>query len=649
LFSVEATPTAFLNTQEVTATAIRERAQFATVEHPSVELLFRSFMVTNRDLLFPNRGTIRIPATEEWIAGQPPTIRRELLLAWDELRSGRPFQNSDLKTSIFRKGEAAITDFPEDRKQKYPRAITVRKNQFKILVGPFFSAVSKYFQEQWSGQFPLTYCVGKTAEQIGAYIDSLTNIDDPLYVCTDYTNWDNTMGLEKMGTEVIMFCLLGADDHRPIPGSRVSIATLLMASINRQGATRDGIKYSTVAGRASGDYQTTCGNTPRVALQSLFRYCVSAFKSVDEVFATRSYASITGGDDDLTAHSRFDPLVRLAVPASEVLSDGKLCSVEWKGDHEELAALSTISGLDAVPVFRAYFKIGRRFDETKFSLQHTEWTEFFVTLTIRVHLLVEARALAETGDNSVIYHTPLRQFARATLIARSIDILPPVIADIVAEYADVPTSDLRGLTAASDPRTENYNFRIEYKCQDGSYVDTARALMTADWDEIGTALGSVPKTYVTSDLDLVDFYSSRPWPVRVDGQLTRVLGPKVFRTLAKAGHGYMVDPEDDAWRRGVIKGGLISHSHVPVLRELWRKLDQLVPEGKRKSGRDVDPDWQYKIKTEKEHDIAPEAYVMFEKVYGFPAYYIESLICEAQQQPFHLQSPLISRGLSIDL
>ncbi len=648
LFSVEATPTAFLNTQTNTATAIRERAQFATVEHPSVERLFRSFLVHGRDLFFPNRSSIRVVSTEDWIAAQPPGVRDELTTAWNEIKAGRLVGNRDFVTSIFRKGEAIITDFPEERKQKYPRAITVRKNHFKVLVGPFFAACSKYFQEQWSGEFPLIYGVGKTAEQLGEYIDSLSNIDDPLYVCTDYTNWDNTMGLEKMGTEVAMFCILGADRHCPIPGSRITIASLMLASINRRGATRDGIKYTTVAGRASGDYQTTCGNTPRVALQSLFRYCVSACRQPTDVFATKSFSSITGGDDDLVAHTRFEPLLRLAVPASTTLADGKVCSNEWLHDTDTLKALSVISGLESISVLRAYYGLGSRFRSRRFAKSLPQWERFILDAGLRINIVAQQRAMGIPSP-PYIHYTDIIQVSRAPLIALEVTIFPEVIAEIISEYADNTPEDTRGVSALSDPRTEFYSFAIEFRSYEGSYRDTAQGLLTADWDEIGTALGSVPKTYVTTDLDMVDFYSSRAWPTRINGRLTRVLGPKVFRTLAKAGHGYMTAPDDDDWRRGVIQGGLIAHSHVPVLCALWRKLQLLVPEGKRKSGRAIDPDWQYKIKTEQRHEVAHEAYVMFEKVYGFPAHFVEALIGEATEQPFHLQSPLISCGLSIDL
>jgi hypothetical protein len=133
-----------------------------------------------------------------------------------------------------------------------------------------------------------------------------------------------------------------------------------------------------------------------------------------------------------------------------------------------------------------------------------------------------------------------------------------------------------------------------------------------DWTAYGVAYGLKKKANIR-DIDRLEFYSCRAWPVT--GMRGRVLGPKPGRVLSK----FLVTCDkpdnlsDHEYVRGVLASVQHSWHHVPILRIVWALFSDRYGPGPSKY---VPPmEWHLVATTSYDMDETRAAY-MFYQIYG---------------------------------
>lgn len=230
-------------------------------------------------------------------------------------------------------------------------------------MGPFASALSKRFARCYGPSGPFFYAVGYTREQIGAAMQAAADSmgQHAVYVECDCSNWDATMGPEKMALPVVFLELAGAGKFRPPPQRRTYLE-LYLASINRAGRAVDGTAYTTSGTVGSGDYTTTCLNTAPNGFVGLWGFCRSTRLTPEYVVAcTRRrkpiYLGIHGGDDTWIVHISLEHAhIRhfAPMPARFIQhDDGKWLDATL--DPAGAKARQTAMGLASIETHRRYY------------------------------------------------------------------------------------------------------------------------------------------------------------------------------------------------------------------------------------------------------------------------------------------------------
>jgi hypothetical protein len=141
--------------------------------------------------------------------------------------------------------------------------------------------------------------------------------------------------------------------------------------------------------------------------------------------------------------------------------------------------------------------------------------------------------------------------------------------------------------------------------------------LTIDWTSALADLEFKVKVTVSTDVDLVTFYSCRPWRAVIAGESRIVLGCKPGRFLSRSGHSHNQAPGDRAWMNAALQSAEANEAHVPLVGDVVRRARELVPRGDAMAVWRFDPERRFKPNLAHAH--APDAdynAVMFEKVYG---------------------------------
>jgi hypothetical protein len=141
---------------------------------------------------------ISVLRTSEWLTHFPASKRLVLAEAASNVRRGVDWR-SILPIDHFVKRENLLHEWDDGLTTVInPRAISARKPEYQVLLGPFYYQLSKEFlSPAWSDDHFLHYCSGYTAQTLGAMLDrrlQALGVINPVYYVNDMGMYDATQG-----------------------------------------------------------------------------------------------------------------------------------------------------------------------------------------------------------------------------------------------------------------------------------------------------------------------------------------------------------------------------------------------------------------------------------------------------------------------
>jgi len=244
---------------------------------------------------------IDILTWEEWLHrdGYTDAFRAKMLVAKDslvdfKLPSLKKLRDNldevkltakDYYRNFFVKIEKWIKDV-----EYAPRAIQGMSDRLQATIGPFFYSLSKVHNKVLGVESPICYGPGLTAEQIGAWIEEWSETY-PFYYAADAVRFD--AHLKRPAFERIN------KFYKSVVMAPRRVTDAVEGKIDKIGYTRFGIRYEVEGTRASGDSDTTEGNTGFTIASTNAALIKQGFQGpgID-------YALIAAGDDQLFFTSR---------------------------------------------------------------------------------------------------------------------------------------------------------------------------------------------------------------------------------------------------------------------------------------------------------------------------------------------------------
>lgn len=231
---------------------------------------------------------------EDWVNRFPGAKRRNLMKAYEELRSDGYGVGSKDAYKTFIKREHVLK-YPFD-----PRTIQGTSLRYQIYTGPEVYAISKHLSKCFSSNnyctpISVTYSSGLTAEALGAWFQK--QVDDGLTwsIEADVSRWDAAVCDEALDVEFTIY-------------REMLIRQVTLEYLEEQhktvGYTRHGIKYFCRATRKSGTNNTSVGNSLLNIIKSV-NDVIEALAIVFKQYGRRARVALIVMGDDIVICSDY--------------------------------------------------------------------------------------------------------------------------------------------------------------------------------------------------------------------------------------------------------------------------------------------------------------------------------------------------------
>jgi hypothetical protein len=212
---------------------------------------------------------------EQWLARYPPAVRRRMQ---DEI--ARANYSAKLVYSCFVKSEL-IPNWRKDglRKQMDPRLISVPPSWFRLMTGPLGYYFGKRLAAAWCRHHWVVYAAGLTPETLGEVIDAfliygkgiLVAGDDVLiYFAGRWYYFDASRFDMHVLAKIARAMRLWQLDVVGELLSGYSRHYILANTERKTYSDRYGDRLTGEGTRSSGDYDTSCGNSPIEATPAIY-------------------------------------------------------------------------------------------------------------------------------------------------------------------------------------------------------------------------------------------------------------------------------------------------------------------------------------------------------------------------------------------
>jgi len=192
-----------------------------------------------------------IAATEEEWASRLPSRARGLVKSAN--LGGLTRKDLTIKAFVKREKRVSRVGARLTKAEPDPRLIQGRSVAVKVATGPFTWAYGKRLSTVYNSRGRFMYAGGASAEEVGRFYDHNPAKDGYSWVAIDCKRWDRSVGPVQMECLHHEYRHCGADDEclRALEG-RDGVRT---------GVTSHGLRFKRVAQVASGDGDTSCGNS----------------------------------------------------------------------------------------------------------------------------------------------------------------------------------------------------------------------------------------------------------------------------------------------------------------------------------------------------------------------------------------------------
>jgi len=205
-----------------------------------------------------------VPDYHAWNRRFPPARRIAHDKALLEVVQTHPDDPFITRLKVFVKVEKLVHSSDVEVKQGDPRLIQGRQDQFNVIVGPWMWSAQKVLGEHFDASHPLFMTSGATAEVIGAWFDVVGH-NDPAYRYNDddFNRFDASIRGVVYQSRILVYQRLRCPEL---------VLYLYEASRRRRGNTPHGVSYTVVETVASGDPDTSVGNSLCHGLVKLHLY-----------------------------------------------------------------------------------------------------------------------------------------------------------------------------------------------------------------------------------------------------------------------------------------------------------------------------------------------------------------------------------------
>jgi len=202
---------------------------------------------------------------EEWNSNFPKGRQRQHdrakeQLMYEGLKEKDFLRQSFIKVEKYNKGGEEVENFD-------PRLIQGTSHKANVALGPWMAAFNAELKKQWGSfnhiQFrngievenSIYYASGATAEDLGKWFDKAINhFDEVIYIENDFSRFDGTQQKGCFNLERQVYELF---DLAAYPEAHKTF----LAQKKKVGYTKNSVYYKVKYTRASGDPNTSCGNS----------------------------------------------------------------------------------------------------------------------------------------------------------------------------------------------------------------------------------------------------------------------------------------------------------------------------------------------------------------------------------------------------
>lgn len=251
----------------------------------NIDYLLPDCKMQESDWLTFNQWNQRFPASAR-------AIHQKTLL---KLKAGVFLTQSKLHSrSSFVKREKTLKYPPGD-----PRLIQGASDPYKVLVSPWVISLSNKLKKIWNSDHFIYYTSGANANALGRWYDAVFNRPGLKAVSTDGSRWDAHM------SRLIQYLELDVYKYMGLPHRKYK---LMRDAIKKRGVTKNGLYYVVDGTRASGDPNTSCGNSLINGLMHCYQYCMSSGNTPEilyrqsQIFRASWCAAVLGDDNACAMH-----------------------------------------------------------------------------------------------------------------------------------------------------------------------------------------------------------------------------------------------------------------------------------------------------------------------------------------------------------
>jgi hypothetical protein len=196
---------------------------------------------------------------------------------------------------VFIKREKLLKQKGDDVSDYTPRVVSGTCDLANCLLGPWIQAFQKKLTRIWDSTFPIWYTGACNALELGK-IGHLFNVAGFLYE-NDFSRFDASISSFALDFEIEIY------KHFGIYGDALAV---LLAQGTARSFTHFGYQFDKIAGRNSGDPNTSLGNALLNALVTFMVYkSLAARFGYTLLFDTSDFQMVVNGDDSIV-RCRYD-------------------------------------------------------------------------------------------------------------------------------------------------------------------------------------------------------------------------------------------------------------------------------------------------------------------------------------------------------
>lgn len=228
---------------------------------------------------------------DDWLARFPKGKRAMILQAQENLME-HGISPGHLAYNAFIKKEKMYLMDADGCSFDRPRLIQGISNYIKAVAGPWFYDLNVAMKKEWNSRSQHWYCSGATTDDYNGWINwALDQVDDPIFVYTDFSKMDCTENEECMRMECDRYRALGFEED-------VLYGKMILKHKVKARVYLDQARFSIPGTRKSGDLDTSSGNS-EITIKSLAAF----FRKYNLTYVLSGL-----GDDSLSLINRQDLL-----------------------------------------------------------------------------------------------------------------------------------------------------------------------------------------------------------------------------------------------------------------------------------------------------------------------------------------------------